>query len=75
MIDIVTNPENIVKHHNITEIHISTHSPLYARIMGYCVLIIVTQLHIDLHMNLNIVMLYLCDYVMIIMPRDCALIV
>ncbi len=43
--------------------------------MGYCVLIIVTQLHIDLRMNRNCVMLRFCDYVMIIMACDCALIV
>ncbi|WNA13788.1 hypothetical protein vBKpnSKpLi5_27 [Klebsiella phage vB_KpnS_KpLi5] len=43
--------------------------------MGYCVLIIVTQSHIDLNMNCNSVMLYLCNCVMIIIVWDCALIV
>ena len=43
--------------------------------MGYCVLIIVTQSHIDLRTNLNGVILYLCDYVMIVTALDCTLIV
>ncbi len=43
--------------------------------MGYCVLIIITQLNIDLRMGRNSVMLCFFDYVMIIMVCDCALIV
>lgn len=56
--------------------YISAHNyPLYARIMGNCVLIIITQSNIDLNTKLNCVILLLCDSVIINHLNYCTLIV